>query len=239
MTSPVMLRDQFRAKAYSISVLLIILALGTAAATNWKDQYVAVSTVEIIVILLLVFTIPLALKNKYLESFGNTASYLVGFMLLYNTTQIGGVDPGPYVGLIAMLIINSLLTIEKRSFFVYSAILYLGYLSLSLSGLVGLATTVDIKYQMVFIVLIVMIGLNKQYQEVQDNEMFVLAEQSQKMSKKANKAAMLSSAEATEYKEQKIALEKLNGELARLNEVMVGRETKMIELKKKITELQK
>ena len=153
MQDPKDLLNEHRAKSYIFSVTLIIIAFGVAAAANFKSQHIGVSIVEIFLIIFFIISIFLAAKKKHLEILGNIVNYLGGFVLLYNTTQIGGVDPGPYVGIIAFLIIASFITANKLSYYIFSAVIYAGFLSLTLMGLVGLNINVNIKFQVVYIII--------------------------------------------------------------------------------------
>ncbi|MBT4385137.1 hypothetical protein HOD30_05335 [Candidatus Peregrinibacteria bacterium] len=239
MNHPRDLRDDYRSKTYIASVFLIAFALGMAAITNYKDQYFVVTGVEFMVVLVLFMTVPLAAKKRNLELLGNFISYLVGIVLLFNATQIGGVDPGPYVGLVAMLIISSLMTVKKFSFLLYAIISYISFCALSIMGLIGLTTTVSIKYQVVYLVLIALIYMHKNYLSALSGELYKLAKKTHTEAMEIDKKANLSAEEAKDYKKQKIELEEKNKQLEKLNDLMTGREVEMKRMKEEILLLKK
>jgi hypothetical protein len=246
MNDPKNLRDEYQSRAYILSVFLISIALGVAALSNLKDQYITVTIIEFTAVAILFCTIPFAYKKHYLEFLGNAICYLVGFVLLFNATQIGGVDPGPYVGIIAMLIVCSLLTAKKYSFSLFASVIYVIFFMLTIFDQIGLATTVNIKFQVVYLVLTALIIMNKKYLAAQASEMFNLAKKTHLAALETEEKAKLSAAEATDYKLQKVELEKKNIELSeqtkkleKMNDLMTGREIEMKKMKLRLKEFEK
>jgi hypothetical protein len=243
MTNPIDLRDSFRVKVFITTVVLTATTLFVASLANLSNQYIIGFQIQVALVVLLLFTIPFALKKKHLETLSNIVVYTIAITLLFNATQIGGTDPGPYIGLIALLIISGLLTVHKHSFVTYATIVYLLFLPLSIGGYVEIQTSVNIKFQAVYIVLVILIVMHKRYLDFQNKELFSLSQRAHKEGLKANKKAEVSQIEVKTQKQQKAELAKQNRllaaqkkELAEVNKLMVGREEKMIELKKEIQE---
>jgi uncharacterized membrane protein len=245
MTDPRVVRDQYRTKAYVITILLTVIALFVAIFSNWQAGQTLISMIEIIVVVIFLLTIPVALKQKRLELLSNFVTGLLGLVLVFNTTQIGSTDPSPFAGLVALMIISALLTVNKYSFLFYTLITYVTFAVASLMGLVGLTTGMNIKFQIVYIVIALLLIMHKDYLDMQHHKLFELAQKTHEEAVDAKQSIEKSSAEleahqeeAAKLQQQAEMLHKQKHELSRLNELMTGREVKMVQLKKRIKQLE-
>jgi K+-sensing histidine kinase KdpD len=246
MENPQKIRDKYRVKVYILSIFLTALALGTAVITNIKDQFIIGASIQIGLVIFLFLTIPIVLRKKHIESLSLFVMYLVSLTLLYNASQLGGTDPGPYIGLVALLTITSILTTKKYSFIVYSASIYILFLAMTLLGYANLAITANIKFQAVYVALFVIIMVNRKYLDIREKSIFSLAEKTQKEAITINKKADSLSLEADLLKTQKDQLEEQNKNLSfqkekleKTNHIMINREIRMAELKKENEDLKR
>ncbi len=241
MKDPKKFRDAYRTKVYIASVLLVVVPLLLVATVNWRNEYIAVSVVEFVMSAMLLLTIPLARKGKHLEIFGNLVSSLGGAVMLFNATHISGSDPGPYIGLFVFLICSAMLTVRLLSFYVYNVVVMVAFMVLLLAGRFDITAGGSIKFFLAYGAVVILFGFHKKYLDMQSQKMYQLAKELKLEGVGAEIEATQSSKLAAEYKKQQQQLKEQNKKLAqkqeeleKLNEVMIGRELKMAEMKEQI-----
>ncbi|PCI29869.1 hypothetical protein COB52_02100 [Candidatus Kaiserbacteria bacterium] len=215
-----------------------------AAITNFNSNNIPVAISEASLVVFLALTIFLAAKGKFVNTLGSIISYLGGFLLLFIITQITGADPSPYAGLVGLLLIVYVLAANRQFFAIHAAIMYLAFVSISIFGFVDLDTAVSIKFQMIYGALAAMIYIHKKYSDERGSELFKYAEKAQQNAKTIEDRAFLSAVEMDQNKTKSVEVDKTNRELSlqkdkleKMNKLMMGRELKMVELKKEIKAL--
>ncbi len=211
---------QLRIKTYRIVVAAFILVFVVAAAFNFRTGYTGVALVQIILSILYFISIIVARRGRYLEIFSNIIMYSAAIVLMDNILQFSKSDLGPYVGLIAILVVGYFLLRSIYSLLIYAILTYAAFLIVTLLGQANLIFAVSIKYQAVYFAIAIVTVVNKHFDSVRDanyeksrNDLLELNKQFE--------AKIISEREAKE-------------ESDKLNRVMIGRELKMIELKEKL-----
>jgi K+-sensing histidine kinase KdpD len=211
---------KLRIKTYCLVVGAFISVFLISAFFNFRLGYTSTAIIQIILLITYSISILFALKGRYLELLSSIILYSSTIVLLSNITQFNKNDLGPYVGLIAILIVGYFLLRSKYSLLIYAAFTYLTFLCLIALDKVNLVLAISIKYQAVYLAIAIVTILNKHFDSIRDKNY----DQSHKDLLDINKqfeAKILSEREARE-------------ESDKLNKVMVDRELKMIELKEKL-----
>lgn len=211
---------QLRIKTYCLVVVAFVLVFVVAAVFNFRSGYTAVAAVQIILAIIYIISILVALKGRYLEIFSNIIMYSAAIVLLGNILQFSKSDLGPYVGLIAILVVGYFLLRSMYSLLIYAVLTYAAFLIVTLLGRANLLFAVSIKYQAVYLAIAIVTVLNKYFDSVRDTKYEKSRNELLELNKQFE-AKILSEREAKE-------------ESDKLNKVMVDRELKMIELKEKL-----
>lgn len=211
---------RLRIKTYCLVVGAFISVFLVAAFFNIRLGYTSTAIIQIVLSIAYFLSILIALKDKYLELLSSIILYTSTIVLLSNIVKFNKNDLGPYVGLIAILVVGYFLFQYKYSLLVYAAFTYLAFICLIAFDKVNLIYSISIKYQSVYLAISIVTIFNKHFDSIRDKNY----DQSHKELLDINKqfeAKILSEREARE-------------ESDKLNKVMVDRELKMIELKEKL-----
>lgn len=211
---------RLRIKTYCLVVSAFIVVFLVAAVFNFRLGYVETAVIQIILAVAYFISVLVALRGKYLETFSSIIMYSATIVLLGNILQFNKTDLGPYVGLIAILVVGYFLLRSKYSLLIYATLTYAAFLFITLLGKANMIFAISIKYQAVYIAIAIVTILNKHYDSIRiikynksRNDLLDLNKQFE--------AKILSEKEARE-------------ESDKLNKVMIDRELKMIELKEKL-----
>ncbi len=232
-------------RAYRASAITISIGLALAGAVNVLIGNMMSGGIELVSALLLLLSTFFVKKGTHIELWGNTVLYSFGVLLLYIATRTAVGDPGPYAGLVALLIIASYMTVHHISFFLYGACIGSLFAAMSYYAYLPITQGGSLKFLSVYIVIFVLVSIQRYFFAKHDKEMLLYAEQMHEKGRvsiqkqQQREDAMVAMKEQAKILEQKNAeLEEKTKELEHINELMVGREMRMVELKQRIAELE-
>lgn len=211
---------RLRIKTYCLVVVAFIMVFLVAAVFNFRLGYAKTAVIQIILAIAYFISVLVALRGKYLETLSSIIMYSATIVLLGNILQFNKNDLGPYVGLIAILVVGYFLLRSAYSLLIYATLTYAVFLFMTLLGKANMIFAISIKYQAVYIAIAIVTILNKHYDSIR----YIKYNKSRNDLMDLNKqfeAKILSEKEARE-------------ESDKLNRLMVDRELKMIELKEEL-----
>ncbi len=219
------MKIETKLKTYALTVSLACIAFIVSAISNL--QYESKTTIYfwIILTVLFLFSIILVYKYKLLEICSNVTLYLTSLVLFSNAINLFPDDQSALFAIVALSMLAYFLLRKKYSFLLYSIFNLVVFLVLILTQTISLPLSVASKFLITYIIVAVIIILNRK------NDMEEL-EHTQKNKLELEKSKL-------ELEKNIRKLEETKKETDKLNKLMVGREVKMIELKKQVDNLKK
>lgn len=137
---------------YLMAASAVSLVLLSVAIVNFVNRQFVLGLFELLLVVFFLGTIPYAKKeSKSVEVLGNILLYATACFLLYLLFDQKGQYPAAFAGLTGLILVAFLMTRARYSLIVFSAIIYILFLALSLSGSLNLNTEENVKYQVVYV----------------------------------------------------------------------------------------
>lgn len=212
-------------KTYIINTILVSATLGIFTIANWHYQNKLQLILQFGLSVFFMLTIIPVYRKKFIEFFSNIILYLTGFSTIFNATVICPEDQIPLVGLLTLQVPAYFLLKKKNSFIMYSSVIITAFVIAIMFNLIDLPVAVAVKFVVIYSALMIMIDINSSSDRLE-------------LEKAVQNEKKLKEIQADLQKNIK-NLEDAKDRYEKLNNMMVGRELKMIELKEMLEKLKK